>query len=197
MPRLKETSAALLEINLPVAIAAGWTVKELATACHCGERAAGEALARYRQVMRERMARESGGELEAMRGAAQAARRATIARAVRSGELADSIHAEGRALLDGLDCTGTGLQRVGGPEGGEDAPKGDALARLALLERVANILAKAVKTAEVSWNLCRSASGLAIAERLSEAKARESIKGKGKPVDADVWEADFTLLPMD
>jgi len=197
MPRLKETSSALLEINLPVAIAAGWTVKELATACHCGERAAGEALARYRQVMRERMASESGGELEAMRGAATAARTSTIARAVRSGELADTILAEGRALLDGLDCTGNGLQRVEGSGSGEDAQKPDALARLVLLDRVANILAKAVKTAEVSWNLCRSASGLAMAERLTEAKARESLKAKGKASDADVWEADFELLPSE
>jgi len=73
-----------------------------------------DILAEISAKVHNKVERELGLAVDAMRGAATAARTATIARAVRSGELADSILAEGHALLDGLDCTETGLQRVGG-----------------------------------------------------------------------------------
>jgi hypothetical protein len=60
------------------------------------------------------------------------------------------------------------------------------------LERLAGILAKAGKLAESSWRLFRSASGLELAEKLTEAKARERIKA-GED-QGETWEADFELL---
>jgi hypothetical protein len=193
MPRLKETSATLLEINLPSAIAAGWTVKRLATACHCGERAAGEALQRYRQSMRERMARKSGDEVETMRAGATAERKATLSRLATLGALSDSLLAEASALLVGQDGAERGQGRAGGLESGEVTLKVDALTRVAVLDRVAGILLKAGKAAELSWNLCRSASGLGMAERLAEAKAKGAMKS-GRSEQPEVWEADFELI---
>jgi hypothetical protein len=60
------------------------------------------------------------------------------------------------------------------------------------LERLAGILAKAGKLAESSWRLFRSCSGLELAEKLTEAKAREKIKA-GED-QGEIWEADFELL---
>ena len=48
------------------------------------------------------------------------------------------------------------------------------------------------KLAESSWGLFRSASGLALAERVTELKAREAIKAGDD--DGEVWEADFELI---
>jgi hypothetical protein len=190
MPRPRLSSEILLETNVPLAVVEGWTISRLARLCHCGDEAASSALHAYRHKMRERLAADAGNDLDAMRGVVSAQRRLTTARIEKAGVLCDTLIAEAGALLHGQDCTGTGLQRVEGVKRDGDTPKGDALARLVLLDRVANILAKAVKTAEVSWNLCRSASGLAMAERLTEHKA----KGKQGKDEGEVWEADFVLL---
>lgn len=56
-------------------------------------------------------------------------------------------------------------------------------------------MAKASKMAENTWNFFRSASGLALAERVREMQARKRIKA-GEDL-SEVWEADFEPLAQD
>lgn len=49
--------------------------------------------------------------------------------------------------------------------------------------------------AENTWNFFRSASGLALAERVREMQARKRIKA-GEDL-SEVWEADFEPLAQD
>jgi hypothetical protein len=191
MPKLKITTQARLSAIMPGAVAGGYTIERIARECGCGRKAAATALRAYQADMDRRVGLDCGQVVDEMRGAALAARRAAVARAVRSGELADTILAEGRALLDGLGCTEAGLQRIGGSGGGEDAQKPDALARIVLLDRAAGLVLRAIKATEMSWNLVRSASGLELAERLTEHKAKSKQAKDG----GDVWEAEFVLLP--
>ena len=80
MPRVKETSVALLESKLPLAIAEAWPIERLARECHCGWGAASAALRRHRAAMREVLALEPGELSQMMQKEAARARLALLDR---------------------------------------------------------------------------------------------------------------------
>lgn len=160
-------------------------MRRLAKACHCGEESASGALHAYAVKMREAAAVGGGDAVEVMRAGATAERRAVADRLARLGALCDDLLAEAEARLCPPLCAVGGLGGVGGASLRPGLPLED-------LERLAGILAKAGKLAESSWRLFRSCSGLELAEKLTEAKAREKIKA-GED-QGEIWEADFELL---
>ncbi len=194
MPKLKITTRTRLAAIMPVAVAGGYTIERIAKECGCGRKAASSAVGAYRVDTEKAAALDGGRAADEMRAGASRERKATMGRVEKMGQLSDDILAEVGAILCKPVRTESNAGGVLGGAEGQGSGRGDSLAEL---ERMADLLLKATKTVEVGWNLFRSASGLEMAERLTEVKARAAIKHKGKAVESEAWEADFTLIPVE
>jgi hypothetical protein len=153
----------------------------LAEAAGIDTRTACELLAEYSGKMASKVEHELGLAVEAMRGVATAERSRVTARLAAVGSVCDSL----------LETAGLLVAELRAADGSYDGPDGEDTG-LERLERLAKVLTSAGKAAESSWKLFRSASGLELAERLTELQAREKLKA-GED-QGEVWEADFTLL---
>lgn len=138
-----------------------------------------------------------GLAVDAMRAVATQERERVTSRLAQVGIFADDLLKTAKVELgfileDQAERTETGPVSVATDCEGEDSGLDPDDARIARIEKLAGILAKCGKAAESSWHLFRSASGLELAERLTEHKARANLSSKDQ---GQVWEADFTLLP--
>jgi hypothetical protein len=140
---------------------------------------------------------ELGLAVDAMRRLATQERERVTSRLAQVGIFADELLKTAKVELGFVleaqkDRTENGLVSVATDDEGEDSGTHPDDARIARIEKLAGILAKCGKASESSWQLFRSASGLELAERLTEAKAKANLSSKDS---GQVWEADFTLLP--
>ena len=185
MPKLKITTQARLTAIMPGAVAGGYTIARIAKECGCGRKAAATALRAYQSDMENAAALDGGRVADDVRRVATLERERVTVRLSAVGALCDSLLDQAGALLRRRADAVDGLGGVGGASLRSDLPLDD-------LERLAGILAKASKMAESSWRLFRSASGLEMAERVTEMQAKQRIKG-GKD-QGETWEADYTLI---
>lgn len=187
MPRIKETSAILLESKLPLAIAEGWTVHALAKACHCGERAAGEALQRYRQAMKSALAVEAGSLLSQMQKEAALERPAVIRRLRETGAAADDLLAKAREAIEALQI-GSSLVDAG-DEGEDDQPSHRGRRAPSVEARLASLAAvvkSAASASRESWLCFKDACGLSFAEEGARQAMRQKAGNVGPVLVANV-----------
>lgn len=178
---------------LPQAVREGWGSERLAKEAGISPDTARSILAEMSRKLVASVEAELGLTVSEMRRVATREREAVTKRLSRVGALCDKLLGKAEEVLEAIDCTAEGLQAVQTDKDGEPLPDAEPLPVIAL-QRCADILAKAGKTAESSWKLFRDASGLDLAERLTEFKARESLKA-GKDEGGETWEAEFELLP--
>lgn len=182
---------------LPRAIAEGWGCERLAKEAGISHTTAMDMLVEISQKLESRVERELGLTVEAMRVVATRERERVTSRLAQVGIFADDLLKSAKVELEFIQE----LQRErteSGPVGAPTNDEGESVgpdpedARIARIEKLAGILTKCGKASESSWHLFRSASGLDLAERLTEAKAKANLSSKDQ---GEVWEADFTLLP--
>lgn len=156
----------------------------LAEKAGIGSHVACELLAEYSEKVSGKVDSELGLHVESMRRVATAERERVTLRLQKVGAACDDLLATASGLIASLKANG-GVHEVDVGDDVEDQG-------LERLERLAKVMQAAGKLAESSWSLFRSASGLALAERVTELKAREAIKAGDD--DGEVWEADFELI---
>lgn len=182
--RKREPARDKARLLLPRALAEKWSCERLAREAGVSGEVALDLLREMSGKIESKVERELGLAVEAMRGVATREREKVTARLARVGALCDRLLVEaGEALGDKAgDCV----------DEESENEQGKVSHGLERLEAVAGILSKAGKLAESSWKLFRSASGLELAERLTELQARERLKAGDDQIET--WEADFTLL---
>lgn len=170
MPRTKHTTLALLDATLPLAVSEGWTLQEIADACHCGAEAASVALAAYREKMEALRSAQTGELLARLQKEAAQERPAVIRRLREAGAVADDLLSKARELIEALN--------VGEPaaiEGGEVETVARGRAGPAIEQRLA-ALASTVKAAASAsrdcWLAFKDAAGLEFAEDLARVQAK-------------------------
>ncbi|MBL9143898.1 MAG: hypothetical protein JNM99_09475 [Verrucomicrobiaceae bacterium] len=177
MPRLKETSIALLQAKVPVAVSDGWTVKRLAAACFCGERAAREALARYRQAMASELAESSGSMLAMMQREAAQERPAVIRRLREAGASADALLAKAQEAIEELQIGGSVVDAEDESEDDQPSTRGRCSSSVeARLASLAAVVKAAASAARESWLCFKDASGIEFAEDLARVRAKAAAQ---------------------
>jgi len=179
--RKESPSRVKARLLVPRAISEGWGGERLAREAGCSGEVATAVLREYSERLAGGVERELGLAVAAMRGVATRERSKVTARLEKVGSICDSL----------LETAGVLVAELRQSDGSYDGPEGEDTG-LERLERLSKVLTAAGKAAESSWKLFRSASGLELAERLTELQARERLKAGEDEVET--WEADFTLL---
>ena len=199
MARQREPSKDKARLLIPQAIAEGWGCERLASEAGVSSEVSLALLRDYSRKIEAKVEHELGFHVEAMRRVATSERSKVTARLQNIGAFADSLlksaeielsMIQGEQFAASETCIPAVSEGQPGSECGERDSRG---LRIAQIERLATVLAKVGKAGESSWALFRSASGLALAERLTEASVRAKVTAKSETVE--VWEADFELLP--
>jgi hypothetical protein len=187
--RSREPSHDKARLLLPRALAEGWGCERLASEAGVSSEVALVLLRDMSEKVKARVEGELGLAVDAMRAVATQERERVAARLQKVGAACDGLLETAGALIESLKGAGGvhEVEKIG--EDGESIMEDTGLERL---ERLAKVMASAGKLSESSWALFRSASGLALAERVTELAARERIKA-GED-EGEVWEADFELI---
>jgi hypothetical protein len=187
--RGREPSHDKARLLLPRALAEGWGCERLAKEAGVSGEVALVLLRDMSGKIKSKVEAELGLAVEAMRGVATAERSRVTARLAAVGSVCDDLLSVAGALVAELKAAEGVFEVERAGAGGEVITEDQGLERL---ERLAKVLTSAGKAAESSWKLFRSASGLELAERLTELQAREKLKAEED--QGEVWEVDFTLL---
>jgi hypothetical protein len=195
--RAREPGRDKAKLLIPQAIREGWSAPRLANEAGISHNTAGDLLVETSRKLQTKVDQELGLAVDAMRRLATQERERVTSRLAQVGIFADELLKTAKVELGFVleaqkDRTENGLVSVATDDEGEDSGTHPDDARIARIEKLAGILAKCGKASESSWQLFRSASGLELAERLTEAKAKANLSSKDS---GQVWEADFTLLP--
>jgi hypothetical protein len=155
-----------------------------------------DMLVEISQKLESKVEAELGLAVDAMRRVATQERERVTRRLAHVGIFADELLKTAKVELGFVleaqeERTESGPVSVVTDSEGEDSGPHPDDARIARIEKLAGILAKCGKASESSWQLFRSASGLDLAERLTEAKAKANLSSKDT---GQVWEVDFTLI---
>lgn len=174
MPRTKHTTLALLDETLPLAVSEGWTLQQIADACHCGAEAASVALAAYREKMRAARSAETGELLAQLQREAAQERPAVIRRLREAGAVADELLAKAREAIEALNVNEPSATVASDGETGGRGKAGPAIEQR--LAAVASAFKAASSASRESWLCFKDAAGLHFAEDMARLQAKAAAQ---------------------